>query len=73
VVVHTCNPRYLGSRVGRSQSEGSPDKNVRAYLKNKLKAKRTEGVNPLVDLLPSKYKVLSSNPSIIKKKRKKLP
>jgi hypothetical protein len=43
--------------------EGSLGKNSRAYLKNKLKAKRTGGV---AQGLPSKYKALGSIPRTAK-------
>jgi hypothetical protein len=39
VVVHTCNPTYQEAEVGGSWSENGPDKSMRPYLKNRLKAK----------------------------------
>jgi hypothetical protein len=50
-------------KIGGSQSEaGSGEKKPKTYLKNKL--------NQEIDLLLSKYKALSSNPSTAKNKRK---
>jgi hypothetical protein len=43
MVVHIGNPSYLGGRGRRTAARGQLGKTVRPYLKNKLKAKRTEG------------------------------
>jgi hypothetical protein len=55
VVVHTCNPSYIED-IGR-----------RLYLKNNLMQKGLE-VAQVVEHLPIKYKALSANSSIEKKK-----
>jgi hypothetical protein len=55
--------------MGESQSHVGPGKSMRHSLKNKLKAKRTEGVAEVVE--SSKYKVLSSIPSTTTPPKKK--
>jgi hypothetical protein len=44
----------------------SVGKNISSYLKRKLKVKKTSGMVQMVEYLPSKCKVLSSNPNTTK-------
>jgi hypothetical protein len=53
----------------RIASESSLGKNMRPYLKNKVRHKHGD-VTQVVEHLPCKYKALNSNQSTIKKKKK---
>jgi hypothetical protein len=57
--------------MGRMASEVNQDKNSRSYLKNNYSNIGLGGLGQGVECLPNKCKVLSSNPSINKKERRK--
>jgi hypothetical protein len=63
--------RYPSSPGWRQECHGlnpaQPKVNMRPDLKNKLKAKKTEGMSEVVEHLPSKCEALSSIPSAEKK------
>jgi hypothetical protein len=44
MVVHTCNPSHSEVEIGGLWSNTGPGQSIRPYLKNKLKAKRTGGI-----------------------------
>jgi hypothetical protein len=57
---HACHPSYLKRLKQEDYSlRLPPGKNMRPYLKNNLKTKRTGGI----ECLPRKCEALSSNPS----------
>jgi hypothetical protein len=64
MVVLTGNPSHSGGRCRRSHSKAALGKNARPDLKHKLKQKGLTAC--------TKFKTLSSNPSTIKKKKKKV-
>jgi hypothetical protein len=66
MIVHACYPSYKGSLRKRITVQADLGINTRPYLKNN-KTKRAGGVTQVVEYLPSKCKVLSSNPSTKKK------
>jgi hypothetical protein len=75
LVVHTCNPSYsggrdledLGSRPRPAQAKKTKNKKNKSET---LSQKRTDRMFQMVQLMPNKYAVLSSN-SGAKKERKK--
>jgi hypothetical protein len=70
MVIHTCNPSYLG-RTGRRITISRPaqEKLVRLYLqkKKKCKNKRTGGLAQVLELLSNMGKGLGSIPGLLKK------
>jgi hypothetical protein len=56
------------AETGGLSSDTGPEKNVKAYVKNKQKQKRADGVTQVVEYLPSKIKALSSKSSNTEKK-----
>jgi hypothetical protein len=68
MIVHACYPSYKGSLRKRITVQADLGINTRPYLKNN-KTKRAGGVTQVVEYLPSKCKVLSSNPSTKKKRQ----
>jgi hypothetical protein len=70
-MIHAYNSNYMRG-IGKMITVPDPHrKKARSYLKNKPKPKRAGSVAQIVELLPSKSKALSSNPSTIKKRDKK--
>jgi hypothetical protein len=59
-MVHIYNSSYAEDGA-RKDCVPSLAQAIRSYLKKMTKAKRTGGVVKLVECLPSKYEVLSSN------------
>jgi hypothetical protein len=52
IVVHVCNPSYLGVEAKRTEFKTSPGKKlVRPYLKNKIKPKRAGSIAQVVEYL----------------------
>jgi hypothetical protein len=81
MVVHICNPSTLEAEAGGSgESQGNLGYIAIPFLKNNsnnddLTTKpnpRAGGVAQVVEHLPSKCEVLSSNPGMAKKKKKSL-
>jgi hypothetical protein len=56
--------------VGELQSEAGNRQKLRLHLKNNYSKKKGWSVVQVVECLPSKYEVLSSNPSKCKKRKK---
>jgi hypothetical protein len=62
VVVHTCNPILWGEvQIEGMRSESNPGYSTRPYLQIN-EGKRTGAVAQVVEHLPGKGEVLSSNP-----------
>jgi hypothetical protein len=57
--------------IGGSLSKASLGSSMRVYLKNKLKAKRTDGMAQVLESLSSTLKALSSSPVLPYHKNKK--
>jgi hypothetical protein len=67
MVVHTCNPSYLGGRDRRIVVQGQTrQKLVRPLLSDKLKAKRAGTMAVVVKCLPSNWEAMGSVSSNLK-------
>jgi transposase len=70
LVAHACNPSYSGGRDQKDQVQDQLRQIVHETQSRKNPSqKRAGGVAQVVE--PSRYKVLSSNPSTTKKRKKK--
>jgi hypothetical protein len=65
---HSCNSSYLGGRDRRIMVQSQPGQKLTTLSEKQTKSKRTEGMALVEELLPSKVKVMSSNPSATKHK-----
>jgi hypothetical protein len=65
MVVHACCPSYSGGRGRRIVFRGQPWEKLEMLSKNK----RAWGMTQVVEHLPSKHEVLSSNTNTTTKKR----
>jgi hypothetical protein len=63
MVVHTCNPSYLGGQDRRIAVWDWSKKNTKPYLKNELKEKRTRAKVQMVEHLPRKCEALNLTPN----------
>jgi hypothetical protein len=68
LVVHACYPSYSEGINRRIVIQTSLGKNARLYLKKITEAKRPEGIDQVVEGLPSMLKALRLSPRAIQKK-----
>jgi hypothetical protein len=64
-------PATPEAEVGGSRSEATPGQNLETLSEKQTKSKKTEGVDQVVECLPSKCKALNSIPSTTKKEKTK--
>jgi hypothetical protein len=53
MVVHTCNPSYLGDGGRRITLQGEPRQKCKTLAEKQTKAKRTDSLAQVVKYLPS--------------------
>jgi hypothetical protein len=72
-VVFTCNTSFIGGVSRKITVQGHLSKKYKTLSEKglKQKKKKARGVAQVVEHFPNKCKALSSNPSIVKKKKKK--
>jgi hypothetical protein len=66
MVAHTCNPSYSGGRDQDDCDLRSVQEKLQDLTWKISKEKKDWGVIQVVELLPSKHEVLSSNPTLPK-------
>jgi hypothetical protein len=71
MVMHICGPSYSGDGGWRIMVRGQAQQKHKTLYKKQTKSKRTGNVVQVINHLPSKYTVLSSIPSTVKKRKLK--
>jgi hypothetical protein len=62
MVVHACNPSYLGNRGRKITVQGQGKVSTKTPTEKHTKSKRTGDMAQMVEYLPSKHEALSSSP-----------